>query len=206
MLSTVATHAARKSLGISGLGWETTESNSAESIFRHDTTNSPKVCGKVAKIEREMGIIKLDRLNMTAQKVTLPMGLVVEEITLKTESAGYDSRKNALEMSKPGVVRARVTADDLANFLAGEFPAPLRDPKVELIPGFVLVSATAKVLIEITATAKCLLEVESIRTSRRLGGSGQGRPGSRFGRRTARPNQPRDKGAGLPDSGEPGLC
>jgi hypothetical protein len=108
-----------------------------------------------------MGIIKLDRLNMTAQKVTLPMGLVVEEITLKTESAGYDSRKNTLDMSKPGVVRARVTADDLANFLAGEFPAPLRDPKVELIPGFVLVSATAKVLIEITATAKCLLEVRN---------------------------------------------
>lgn len=98
---------------------------------------------------------------MTAKDVTLPIGLVVEELTLRTDEAGYDSRKNALSMSKPGVIKAKVTAEDLAEFLAGEFPAPLRDPKVELIPGFVLVSASAKVLVEITATAKCSLEIRN---------------------------------------------
>lgn len=87
------------------------------------------------------------------------MGLVVDVVRISGDAASLATDPLELALQDWGAIEAEVTANDLAAFLTAQAPSSLKDFEVALANGFIDVTATAKVIVELRATAKCYLSI-----------------------------------------------
>lgn len=93
-------------------------------------------------------------------RLTLPMGLIVDHVLIQGAQAKVVSDPFKIELQEPGTIEARVSASNLAAFLNKESPGGLKEFAVAIRDGKLFVGATAKVIFDIRAEAVCTLRIE----------------------------------------------
>lgn len=96
-------------------------------------------------------------------RVRLPMGLVVDRISLGGTMAEIATDPFHLDLADWGDLEAELTSADLTDFLNLKSPANVRDFEVRVAHGLVEVTATAKVIVELRVTALCKLVIKDRR-------------------------------------------
>jgi hypothetical protein len=89
----------------------------------------------------------------------LPMGLIIDEFELTAEGGKFDSESNTFGTAKPAQVFVRISEASLTQFLVEQMPPPLRDPCAIFQGDSIAVTASARVIVDITATAICKMRV-----------------------------------------------
>jgi hypothetical protein len=104
---------------------------------------------------------KVDVAGFSAQlnRLKLPMGLTVDVVRISGNSASLTTDPVEFSLEDWGAIEAEVAAADLADFLTTQAPSSLKDFDVAIANGFIDVTATAKVIVELRATAKCYLSI-----------------------------------------------
>lgn len=97
-------------------------------------------------------IVSLASLAALGHDLTLPIGLNLDEIEVHAERLTFEN--GALKLSEAAKVSVRVSEASLEAFVVNQLPPLLRDPRVRFEGGLLLVTATVKVLVDITATAR----------------------------------------------------
>lgn len=96
-------------------------------------------------------------------RVTLPMGLVLDRLSISASNAEINTDPFEVRLDKWGSLEAELTSADLAAFLNHKAPANVRDFEVRVLDGFIEVTATAKVIVELRVTAICSLRIHDQR-------------------------------------------
>lgn len=91
------------------------------------------------------------------------MGLVVDELHVVGADGQLDTDPISIALNDWAQLEATVTETDLADFLTRQAPGGLKDFEVSIKGGFVHVSATARVIVEVRATAICRLVLKEQR-------------------------------------------
>lgn len=95
------------------------------------------------------------------QGLTLPMGLVVDEVEIQAKDAYIIPQPFKLDLAAPAELTARISAASVADFLSKKAPGNLKNFEVSIRSGSMDVSATAKILFEVTVKATCHLEIRN---------------------------------------------
>lgn len=92
--------------------------------------------------------------------VTLPMGLVLDEVIVQGEGLHLEKEPFSLTLAQPGSLEVRLGADSLAAFLEKKAPGGLSGFQVQIRGGEIVVNARANIIISINVGAVCKLRVE----------------------------------------------
>ncbi|MBX3095720.1 MAG: LmeA family phospholipid-binding protein [Fimbriimonadaceae bacterium] len=104
--------------------------------------------------------ISLQRFHAVAEQLKLPMGLVVDELTIDTGSANAETDPFSLKLESPGAVVVRIGETNVRNYLETLKPGGLRDFSVSCREGMIFVKATARILLDVPVTAQCKLVID----------------------------------------------
>lgn len=88
----------------------------------------------------------------------LPNGMVIDEVEIQADRLAIVDQKPKFET--PATTIVRISPESLQTFIASQLPAMVRDPQVRFQDGKILVSASVKVLVEISATATLSLVIQ----------------------------------------------
>jgi hypothetical protein len=100
--------------------------------------------------------LDIGALEVVLQDVALPMGLVVNAVTLNAASVHLEQDPFKIDLPQPGNLMALILAPNLAAFLNKEAPGGLRDFKVELKEGKIFIQASLMIM---KASAVCTLRI-----------------------------------------------
>jgi hypothetical protein len=100
--------------------------------------------------------VDVANVDVVLKDVALPMGLVVNAITIHGKGVHVAKEPFKFELSEPGTIEALLLAPNLASFLNKESPGGLRDFKVELRDGKIFVKASLMIM---KADAVCTLRI-----------------------------------------------
>lgn len=103
--------------------------------------------------------VNLETLALLASEVTLPMGLVLDEVEIQVGKADATIKPFAIQLEKPADLTVRLSAGNIAAFLEKEAPGGLKDFRVTVGGGLLNVEATGRLIVEIRVTAVCKLRV-----------------------------------------------
>jgi hypothetical protein len=101
--------------------------------------------------------LDVGQLEVVLQNVALPMGLVINAVTLHAQDVHLEKEPFRIETPKPGAMEALILAKNLADFLNKQAPGGLRDFQVELKDGKIHARATVMIM---KALAVCTLRIE----------------------------------------------
>lgn len=105
--------------------------------------------------------LRLGLLDMTLRNVDTPFGLRLDEVRIGAEDVGFDFESKQYTALSPARVVVTVLEEDLGIFLDKRAPGALKAIQTRIVPGFIHVAATARVIVEIRAKAICTLRIES---------------------------------------------
>ena len=113
--------------------------------------------------------LDIGSLEVVLEDVALPMGLIVNAITLSANSVHLEQKPFKVEVPQPGSLVAMILADNLARFLDKEAPGGLRDFKVDLKEGKIYIQASIMIMkaaavctLRIVERTKLFVELESV--------------------------------------------
>jgi len=103
--------------------------------------------------------IGLDAFQAKADNLELPMGLVVDHLTLTTGRATAVTDPFSLSLAEPGDVRVEISESNVARYLEELAPGGLKNFQVECRDEFIVVRATVRFLLEVPVYAQCRLVI-----------------------------------------------
>jgi len=103
--------------------------------------------------------IDIGKVDATLRDIALSIGLVVESLVITAQKAKIETDPFRFSLPTPGDVKVTVTQEAIQTHLNHMAPGGLRDFRVALVSGQVLVEATAKVILDIRAKAVCTLRI-----------------------------------------------
>jgi len=103
--------------------------------------------------------IDIGQVDATFRNIALSIGLVIESVVIKAQNAKIETDPFRFTLPEPGDVTVTVTQEAIESHLETMAPGGLRDFRVALISGQVLVEATARVILDIRAKAVCTLRI-----------------------------------------------
>ena len=92
-------------------------------------------------------------------RVTLPMGLTVDEIQIEGLDGRIQTSPFEVELERPAKVQGHVAALDLSDFLNAKAPGGVKDFAISIREGKLYIEATARVLVEVRAKVMCTLRI-----------------------------------------------
>lgn len=101
--------------------------------------------------------LDVGHLEVVLQNLSLPMGLVINAMTLHAKHVHIEKDPIVISVPEPGTLEALVLAPNLADFLNKQAPGGLRDFKVELKEGKIHVQASIMIM---KASAVCSLRIQ----------------------------------------------
>ncbi len=104
--------------------------------------------------------VQLGSLDALVQSLTLPNGLVLDEVRIEIGAASATLNPFALDLDRPGTFEVRVSADSVKSFLELQGVGGMKDVSVTAEGGRISVQGTVRVLVEIRVTATCVLRIE----------------------------------------------
>jgi hypothetical protein len=104
--------------------------------------------------------LKVGGIDARFNNIELEFGLVVESFEVKSGAANANLDPFALNLDKPGTMRAVVTEGAIGNLLTKQAPGGMKDFKVKISGGFIYVEAKAQIVVSIPVKAVCTLEIE----------------------------------------------
>lgn len=106
---------------------------------------------------KEPQTLDVGQVEVVLQNVALPMGLVINGVTLVAKQVHLEKDPFKITVPEPGTLEALVFAPNLADFLNKQAPGGLKDFKVELRDGKVHVQASIMIM---KALAVCTLRIQ----------------------------------------------
>lgn len=104
--------------------------------------------------------LDVGEFEVVLKDVALPMGLVVNALTLTGTDLHLEKEPFKIESPQPGKLSVLIWQDNLAGFLNKQAPGGLRDFRVELKEGKIFVQASMKMIVEVQASAVCTLRIQ----------------------------------------------
>lgn len=98
-------------------------------------------------------------LKLTLSEFVLPMGLTLDSLELKGEDCMVETEPFSWSVGSPGRLEAVVGQDSVQAFVSSRLPAQVKDAKVLLESGVILVIAKAKLIFEVEVRAVCRLTI-----------------------------------------------
>ncbi|MBS1714884.1 MAG: hypothetical protein JST30_11175 [Armatimonadetes bacterium] len=105
--------------------------------------------------------LKLESLAARAESVTLPNGLVLDEVVLTSARAAATMKPFGLTLDEPGKFEVTVSDGSLAAFLEGQAPAGVSRFSVRSEAGTIKIEASAKAAFGARVAAVCRLRIEN---------------------------------------------
>ncbi len=103
--------------------------------------------------------IDIGQVDATFRNIALSIGLVIESVVIQASTAHIETKPIKFNLPQPADVVVTVTQEAIQDHLEQMSPGGLRNFRVALIDGQVLVEAKAKVIVEISAKAVCTLRI-----------------------------------------------
>jgi len=103
--------------------------------------------------------ITIGQVDATFRNIALSIGLVIDSLEISAKRADIQTEPFQFRLPSPGDVKVTVTQEAVQEHLEHMAPGGLRDFRVALISGQVLVEATARVIVDIRAKAVCTLRI-----------------------------------------------
>lgn len=98
----------------------------------------------------------MGHVEVVLQNVALPMGLVINGVTLTASQVHLEKDPFSVQVPEPGALEAMILAPNLAEFLNQQAPGGLKDFRVELRDGKIHVQASIMIM---KALAVCSLRI-----------------------------------------------
>lgn len=105
---------------------------------------------------KEPQTLDVGLVEVVLQNVNLPMGLMINAVTLVAKEVHLEKDPFKVNVPEPGTLEALVLAPNLASFLNKQAPGGLKDFKVELRDGKIHVQASIMIM---KALAVCTLRI-----------------------------------------------
>jgi hypothetical protein len=104
--------------------------------------------------------LSIDSLSATFEGVRLPIGLIVQTLTVRGSGIDLSSDPLSIQVSEPAQFEAVVDEAAIVAFLTAKAPGGLKDFEVKLLDGKLQVKAVMKILVELRASAECRLVIK----------------------------------------------
>ncbi|MBC8064257.1 MAG: LmeA family phospholipid-binding protein [Chlorobia bacterium] len=101
--------------------------------------------------------LDVGQVEVILQDLALPMGLVINGVTLHAKQIHLEKEPFKVQAPEPGTLEALVLAPNLADFLNKQAPGGLKDFKVELRDGKIHIQASIMIM---KAVAVCTLRIQ----------------------------------------------
>lgn len=121
------------------------------------------IAGVPFALVEESQKLDIGEFEVVLKQVALPMGLVVDAITLTGSQIHLENHPFRIGAPEPGKITILIWQDNLAQFLTTKAPGGLRDFSVELKDGKIHVQASMKMIVEVRASAICNLRIHENR-------------------------------------------
>jgi len=104
--------------------------------------------------------LEIGEFEVVLKDVALPMGLIVNALTLTGVDLKLENKPFKIESPSPGKITVLIFEDNLAAFLSKQAPGGLKDFKIQLKDGKIHVQASMKMIVEVRASAICALRIK----------------------------------------------
>ncbi len=91
--------------------------------------------------------------------IQTPFGLVINALHLKAAKTTIDHEPFSLLLAEPATWEAFVEQAAVQMFVENQIPDTIREINVEILLGYIHVTAKVKVIVEIEAIAKCSIRI-----------------------------------------------
>lgn len=103
--------------------------------------------------------LSFQQFQLSCQSVTLPFGLVVDELSVTAAGATIDTDSGKLSSIQSQQSFARVSEKSIASYLRPQLPSAVKEADVFIGEGLMKIAAKVVVVFPISVNAYCRLEI-----------------------------------------------